>query len=570
MATVPKQGGLKALWSNKFVFGVAVFASMGGFLFGYDQGVMSNLLTTENFGAQFPRIYSDADIKGWVVSILQLGAFLGALFNGPFAQRFSRKYSMMTAVCIFIVGSILQAAAKNEAMIFVGRILAGFAIGMLSHVVPMYQSEISPPEIRGSLVALQQFAITVGILVSFWLDYGFHFIGGVTCMKNAKEGEEFDPYSVPASGCDGQKEVTWRVPLALQIVPSLILGFGMMFFPFSPRWLAQQGRNEEALAVVAKLRGLPAEHEDVQIEFKEIIAAVRFDELSTAEKYPGMGGFKLAITQYKTLFTVRPLVKRIVIGCLMQVGQQFTGINAIIYYAPTIFSGLGLDGNTTSLLATGIVGVINVVFTLPAIMFLDRFGRKKLLMVGAVGMGISHAIVAALSATYDGKFETNPGAGWAGVAFIYFFIANFAYSWGPIGWVLPSEIFPMSARSKAMSITTSVNWLMNFVIGRATPSMLRDIKYGTYILFACCCALMFLWVWFFVPETKGKTLEEMDHVFKDTSGAEDAARMARVRKEVGLPGDNTEHMVTADSDDLEKGSNDLRVDNVSKLRSTSS
>lgn len=134
---------------------------------------------------------------------------------------------MMTAVGIFIVGSVLQAAAKNEAMIFVGRILAGFAIGMLSHVVPMYQSEISPPEIRGSLVALQQFAITVGILVSFWLDYGFHFIGGVTCMKNAKEGE-FDPYDIPASGCDGQKEITWRVPLALQIVPALILGIGMM------------------------------------------------------------------------------------------------------------------------------------------------------------------------------------------------------------------------------------------------------------------------------------------------------------------------------------------------------
>jgi MFS family permease len=204
---------------------------------------------------------------------------------------------------------------------------------------------------------------------------------------------------------------------------------------------------------------------------------------------------------------------------------------------------------------------------LPAILYLDRFGRKKLLMAGAIGMGVAHAIVAALSATYDGKFATNPGAGWAGVAFIYFFIANFAYSWGPIGWVLPSEIFPMSARSKAMSITTSVNWLMNFVIGRATPSMLRDIKYGTYILFACCCALMFVWVWFFVPETKGKTLEEMDHVFKDTTGAEDASRMARVRKEVGLSEDGTERLDTSGSNDLEKGGHDSQVDHVNTMSS---
>jgi MFS family permease len=151
--------------------------SSNGFVVGYDQGVMSNLLTTENFGANFPSVYADEDIKGWVVAILQLGAWLGALLNGPIAQKFSRKYSMIIAVAVFCFGSALQAGARNVDYLFAGRFFAGLSIGALSHVVPMYQSEVAPPEIRGSLVSLQQFAITVGILVSFWLDYGFHFIG---------------------------------------------------------------------------------------------------------------------------------------------------------------------------------------------------------------------------------------------------------------------------------------------------------------------------------------------------------------------------------------------------------
>ncbi|KAI5806571.1 MFS sugar transporter [Peziza echinospora] len=550
---------------NGYVLGAAIFASMGGFLFGYDQGVMSSILATENFGSKFPKIYSDADIKGWIVGILQLGAWAGALSNGPIAQKFSRKYSMMIAVSIFIVGSALQAGAQNSDYIFAGRFIAGWAIGMLSHVVPMYQSEISPPEIRGSLVSLQQFSITVGILVSFWLDYGFHFIGGTTCNRlghseytgpiGDNNKHTFDPYKdVPSGGCDGQKEASWRIPLALQIVPALILGIGMMFFPFSPRWLMSKGREEEALHVVSKLRRLNPDHERVRLEWLEIKAAVEFDKETTAEYYPGKKGFKLAAAQYLMLFQRRGLFKRLSIGCIMQFFQQFCGINAIIYYAPTVFSNLGLDGNTTSLLATGVVGIVNCVFTIPAILYLDKFGRRNLLMVGALGMLMSHVIVAAISAKYDGKFASNPGAGWAGVAFIYIFIANFSYSWGPIGWVLPSEIFPASMRSRAMSITTSANWMMNFVIGRATPTMIRDIGFGTYIFFAVFCLLMFLWVLFLVPETKNKTLEEMDVVFKDNSSAVDAERMKRVNERIGLSASgNIRHDTTSSTTSVTEG-----------------
>lgn len=294
----------------------------------------------------------------------------------------------------------------------------------------------------------------------------------------------------------------------------------------------QKGRQEEALHVVAKLRRLPINHPLVRDEYIEIKAMVRFDEQSAREKFPNKSGFALQVTQYTVMFTRIGLFKRLAIGCVLQFFQQFTGINAIIYYAPTIFSSLGLDGTTTSLLATGVVGIVNVVCTIPAILYLDLLGRRKTLIIGALGMTISHVVVAGIIGKYGDSFADHKAAGWAGVAFIYIFIANFAYSWGPVGWVLPSEIMPLSIRSKAMSISTSANWMMNFVIGRATPTMIRDIKYGTYIFFAAFCLLAAVWVYFFVPETKNKTLEEMDVVFKDNSSAEDARRLNQVKGEV--------------------------------------
>lgn len=294
----------------------------------------------------------------------------------------------------------------------------------------------------------------------------------------------------------------------------------------------QKGRQEEALHVVAKLRRLPANHPLVRDEYIEIKAMVRFDEQSAREKFPNKSGFGLHLMQYKSMFTRIGLFKRLSIGCVLQFFQQFTGINAIIYYAPTIFSSLGLDGTTTSLLATGVVGIVNVVFTIPAILYLDLLGRRKTLIIGALGMAIAHIVVAGIIGKYGENFAENKAAGWAGVAFIYVFIANFGYSWGPVGWVLPSEIMPLSIRSKAMSISTSANWMMNFVIGRATPTMIRDIKYGTYIFFAAFCLLAAVWVYFFVPETKNKTLEEMDVVFKDNSSAEDARRLNLIKGEM--------------------------------------
>jgi MFS family permease len=212
------------------------------------------------------------------------------------------------------------------------------------------------------------------------------------------------------------------------------------------------------------------------------------------------------------------------------------GINAIIYYAPTIFGSLGLNASTTSLLATGVLGVVDFVFTFPAIFLVDRWGRRVFLMAGALGMLISHVVVAGIVGHYAGNFTGAGGAaaGWVGIVFIWFFGANFSYSWGPVAWLLCSEIFSPGHRSQAVSIIISCNYMMNFVVGQVTPNMLDKLKFGTYIFFAAFCLIMFLWVMFFVPETRYKTLEEMDLVFGDNLGTNDLERMREVMHEVGL------------------------------------
>jgi MFS family permease len=242
-------------------------------LFGYDQGVVSGVITMESFGAAFPRVYADDSYKGWFVSTLLLAAWFGSLVNGPVADRLGRKLSMIVAVIIFLVGSSLQATASTDAVLFAGRAVAGFAVGMLTMVVPMYMSEISLPEIRGTLVVTQQLSITLGILVSYWLEYGTHFIGGVRCSPETpytggiSSSPAFDPYNdVPAGGCTGQSDASWRIPLALQNAPALLLGVGMLFFPETPRWLLMAVQDERALKSLSRLRSLPADHPAIREE----------------------------------------------------------------------------------------------------------------------------------------------------------------------------------------------------------------------------------------------------------------------------------------------------------------
>ncbi|KAH9904300.1 low-affinity glucose transporter HXT3 [Xylariomycetidae sp. FL2044] len=536
-----QKGLFRMLRENPYIFGLSVFASLGGFLFGYDQGVVSGVLTMENFAAHFPRVYSDSSFKGWFVSTLLLLAWFGSLINGPIADRFGRKGSMLVAVVIFTIGSAFQAGANSIAMVFAGRAVAGLAVGMLTMIVPMYMSEVSTPAIRGTLVVLQQLSITLGILVSYWLEYGTQYIGGTRCAPDipysggTPEAPSFNPYAdVGPDGCTGQSQAAWRVPFAIQIFPAVVLGIGMIFYPESPRFYLMRHNEIKALTALAKLRRVHPDTDSLRHEFLAIKAEVMFDESVARDKFPGKTGVSLYMAQYASLFSTWPSFKRLFIGCAVMFFQQFIGCNAIIYYAPTIFTQLGLSGHTSGLLATGVYGIVNTLSTLPALFLIDKVGRRPLLMSGAAGTFISLVVVGGIIGGYGSSLSSQKSAGYAGMAFIYIYDINFSYSFAPIGWVYPSEIFNLGNRSKAMAITTSATWMCNFIIGLVTPDMLETLQWGTYIFFAAFALIAFVFTYFFIPETKGKSLEDMDQVFGDTAAHEEKSRLMDIAASMGL------------------------------------
>ncbi|KAF2711337.1 general substrate transporter [Pleomassaria siparia CBS 279.74] len=536
-----KKGTYKELRENPYLLGLSAFASIGGFLFGYDQGVVSGVLTMESFAAKFPRIAIDSGFKGWFVSTLLLCAWAGSLVNGPVADKVGRKGSIEIAVVIFTLGSALQAGAVDLVMAFIGRGIAGFAVGMLTMIVPMYMSEVSTSGIRGTLVVLQQLSITLGILVSYWLEYGTQYIGGTRCAPDipytggTASQRTFDPrFDVGPNGCTGQSDAAWRIPFSLQILPAIILGIGMLFFPESPRYYCMRDNEEAGIKALARIRRTSPDDEMVQKEYLSIKAEVMFEEAFNREKFPGKSGISLYLAGYTTLFSTLPAFKRTAIGCCVMFFQQFIGCNAIIYYAPTIFGQLGLSGKTSGLLATGVYGIVNTLSTLPALFLIDKVGRRPLLLAGAAGTFISLVIVGGIIGGYGSTLKDHPAAGWIGIAFIYIYDVNFSYSWAPIGWVLPSEIYNIGNRSKAMSLTTSSTWMCNFIIGLVTPGMLQTIGYGTYIFFAAFALIAFVFTWFVIPETKGKSLEEMDAVFGDTTAHEEKTRLYAIAASLGL------------------------------------
>lgn len=481
MAEKPSVTGLRNMI---FVYTIACFSAIGGFLFGYDIGVISGILPMEYFRATFP---SGPAKEGSIVASLLAGCFAGALISGYLADKISRKYSMLVGSVIFIIGGILQATTNTFAQLYVGRVISGISVGILSAIVPLYQAEVSPKEIRGRLVSLQQLFITIGIAVSFWIDYG--------CEKISSDSQ-------------------WRIPLGIQVIPAAILAVSTIFLPFSPRWLLDHDRDEEGLKVIADLRSNGDKSDaNVLSEYNEIKENVKFEREFAAKSY-----YELV---KKGPENIR---RRMILGIVIQIFQQFTGINAILYYAPQIFVNAGLADNSSRLLATGINGVVNMLCTIPAIIWVDKWGRRPTFISGGFLMGCAMLIIGIILGVtgieyYDPNLEKNfmrldsKTNSYVIIFFIYFFVGSFAYSWGPNGWIYPSEIYPLRIRGKALSVTTAANWISNTIIGFVTPIMLNNITWGTYIFFGICCWLMGVVVYIFFPETKNKSLEEMDELF---------------------------------------------------------
>lgn len=360
--------------------------------------------------------------RGLLTAILELGAWLGVLVNGWLADAVGRRVTVVIACVVFTVGVIVQALLRNEDYILAGRFVTGIGVGAFSMLVPLYNAELAPPEVRGALVALQQLAITFGIMVSYWIGYGTNFIGG---NYNADIGEtEADLH-----------DASWLIPICIQLLPSTVLAVGMIaFMPQSPRHLMNKGREEECLDTLARLRNASKDDMRVRIEYLEIKALREFERQRSAEKFPQYqdGSFKsnfmIGLNDYMSLFTNKSLFKRTTVAVLTMVFQQWNGVNAILYYAPFIIEGVGLTGGTLSLLATGVVGVVMFLATIPAVLYVDRFGRKTILIVGGLGMAISHFIVAGITGAYQDDWDNHQGAAWACVVFIWLYAIHFGYS----------------------------------------------------------------------------------------------------------------------------------------------
>ncbi|TLD17940.1 uncharacterized protein PgNI_02345 [Pyricularia grisea] len=524
--------GPRAILKNFKVFRVALFACIGGILYGYNQGMFSGVLAMPSFQrhmGEWAPLDPDADQakKGWLTAILELGAWIGTLLSSFLAEILSRKYGILVACAVFMIGVVIQACAVTinvdlaHNAILAGRFITGMGVGSLAMIIPIYNSEVAPPEVRGALVALQQLSICFGIMISFWIDYGTNFIGGTTV--------------------ETQLDAAWLTPTTLQLFPALVLFIGMIFMPFSPRWLIHHNREEDGIRVLANLRGLPSDNELIQLEFLEIKAQSLFEKRSVAEQFPELSNptvwntFKLQFVAIGRLFKTRSMWKRIIVATVTMFFQQWTGINAVLYYAPSIFKQLGLSSNEVSLLATGVVGVVMFIATIPAVLWIDRAGRKPVLTIGALGMSFCHFVIAIILAKNIDRFDSQKAAGWAACAMVWLFVIHFGYSWGPCAWIIIAEIWPMSVRPYGVALGASSNWMNNFIVGQVTPIMLQKITYGTYLLFAILTLMGAGFIWFFVPETKRLTLEEMDLVFGSSGTTQaDLERQREINIEIGL------------------------------------
>ncbi|KAK6822840.1 hypothetical protein PG987_014385 [Apiospora arundinis] len=516
-----------SITSNPKLLAIALLASFGGFEYGYQQGILSQSLVMARFTENFPTVVASSTATGWLTSILQLGGIVGSLSAGFVGEMFSRKYAMFSGCCWTLLGSYLYIGATqgNPALLYAGRFLTGLGVGTFSSVGPLYNAEIASPETRGFIVSFYQFATILGIMLSFWIGYGCNFI----------------------HGADGvQSDLAWRLPSIIQGIPAALLAVGVWWMPFSPRWLVKVGRDEEARKTLAWLRKRDLDDDEVTAEYLEIKAEALFEQRDFAKHFPHVaevqnngaagrtGVLKRELYGYVQLFRSWDNFKRVAIAWLVMFWQQWSGIDAIIYYASNVFQSFGFSTGTIALLATGVTGSVFMVSTLPAMVLIDRLGRKTMLMTGSIVMFVSILSVGIIVAKFRHDWPNHMDAGWAAVVLIWVYIAGFGFGWGPASWVVISEIFPLSIRARGVSIGANSNWVNNFAIAFFVPPMLEAWAWGTYIFFAAFLVGGFVWVWFVLPETKNATLEDMDRVFGSHTGAEDAAMLALAQRDVGL------------------------------------
>lgn len=452
-----------------FVIVMAIVAAMGGLLFGFDTGVISGAIPflQQDFGL------TDGTIE-FITTAGLIGAIVGALIGGSVTDGLGRRKVLILSGIIFGVGALWSGFASNATSLILARLFLGVAIGTASFAVPLYIAEISPTKVRGTLVSLFQLMITIGILVSYFSDFLFANEADVTC---------------------------WRPMFYVGVIPAIILLVGMIFMPESPRWLFANGRSEEAMAVLVRTEGDGAK--DVADSINNEIAKDRQNTSTWGDLFRKEWKYPLIIA----------------VGIMFI--QQFVGINTVMYYSPKIFQMAGFDGSVAAIGASIGVGAINVIATLLSVYFVDRIGRRKLFFIGMTGMVISLTLLAGSFIADFGdasKFVT------VGCTLLY--VTFYAVSVGPLGWLIISEVFPQKLRGKGSSIGSLSVWVFNSIVTFTFFKIAKLLSVpgtevvvggetlanpaGSFLFYALIAALGMIWGWFFMPETKGKSLEAIE------------------------------------------------------------
>ncbi|SCU90193.1 LAMI_0E01002g1_1 [Lachancea mirantina] len=457
---------------------ITITAVTGFSLFGYDQGLMSGLITGDQFNSEFPATKAHDDLRkpvvvqGAVTSCYEIGCFFGSLFVMFRGEHIGRKPLVIIGAIATIVGTVISTAAFGPhwglGQFVIGRVITGMGTGLNTSTIPVWQSEMSKPENRGILVNLEGSVIAVGTMIAYWIDFGLSFV---------------------------DSSVQWRFPVAMQIVFAIMLLVGISELPDSPRWLMSQGRREEAIYVLAKLDNLDENDDSIVAEATLIQDAVnrfRHEKRSIKDLFTGGNTQNL---------------QRALIAASTQFFQQFTGCNAAIYYSTVLFEqSIGLE-RRLALILGGVFSTIYALFTIPSFFLVESLGRRNLFLLGATGQAVSFTITFACLIK-----DTTQNAKGAAVG-LFLFICFFGMSILSLPWIYPPEIASMRVRSATNAFSTCTNWLCNFAVVMFTPVFISDAKWGCYLFFAVINWIYIPVIFFFYPETAGRSLEEIDIIF---------------------------------------------------------
>ncbi|CAK5267137.1 unnamed protein product [Mycena citricolor] len=508
--------GESSRFQNIRAYWVAFVVYWGIILFGYDTGIAGGVVSAHYFRQHFnmldakgqPILSKTNAISANVVSVLQAGAFFGALGSAPMSSYLGRKPTLVIFSVIFAIGAALTTAAKSPsnglAMIYAGRVISGVGVGAISAVAPAFVSECAPKESRGRITGIFQVTVAIGVMISYFINYGL---------------------SLSPSLANSPK--VWQIPFGFQLAPAGLMLLGLFTVRESPRYLASRGNSEQALANLAYLRSLPPTDERVVHELAEIESAIAEEQ----EARQGLG--------WKEAFFGKGNFIRFVIAFFIFFLQQFSGQNSVGYYAPQIFASIGYTGSKNSLLASGIYGVVKVTATAIFVFtMVDSFGRKMSLFISAMGMGIFFFIIGALLKTFPPHASTTgapvnpPPSSKAMAAMLYLYVCFYSMGWGPLPWVYASDIFPTRTRHYGMAVASGSQWLWNFVVAHFTPNAVTKLGFKIFLMFGTINIGAMAVFALLIPETKGRSLEDMDIIFGATTQEARTAHIAARENEL--------------------------------------